>query len=341
MKRIITLMLLAVVAISSFAWDYERVQIGDLYYNLDATNKTAEVTAKDASHTWPSTFTTADFTTSVAYGGENYSVTSIGGYIFYSCRSLTSVTIPEGITTIGQCAFEYCEALTSVNIPNSVTSIGNWAFCDCTGLPVIDNLRYADTYLVGAAKKSLSTYTIRESTKWIGDKAFRDCNELTSITIPSNVIAIASTAFANCSALTSIIIPNSVISIGSEAFYGCRGLTSLTIGSSVSNISSSAFSGCTGLTSITCYATTPPNCSVEVFKSVDKSIPVYVPHGSKKKYEDADEWKEFTNFVELAPTAINSVAPTLSPTTTKFLHNGQLYIQHGNNFYTTTGARAE
>lgn len=48
MKQKLFTLLLAVAASvgTMFAWDYERVQIGDLYYNLDATNQTAEVTYK-------------------------------------------------------------------------------------------------------------------------------------------------------------------------------------------------------------------------------------------------------------------------------------------------------
>ena len=44
--------------------------------------------------------------------------------------------------------------------------------------------------------------------------AFKDCYNLTSVTIPNSVTSIGGGAFKGCSALTSIIIPNSVTSIG-------------------------------------------------------------------------------------------------------------------------------
>ena len=62
------------------------------------------------------------------------SVTSIGGYAFEDCSSLTSVTIPNSVTSIGYGAFSGCSSLTSVTIPNSVTSIGEWAFSGCSSL---------------------------------------------------------------------------------------------------------------------------------------------------------------------------------------------------------------
>jgi hypothetical protein len=65
------------------------------------------------------------------------SVTSIGGSAFYSCLSLTSITIPNSVTYISSSAFESCTSLTSVTIPNSVTSIAEDAFYDCSSLKSI------------------------------------------------------------------------------------------------------------------------------------------------------------------------------------------------------------
>ena len=60
--------------------------------------------------------------------------------------------------------------------------------------------------------------------KSIGEKAFWDCDSLTSIKIPNSVTSIGGSAFSYCSGLTSITIPNSVTSIGKKAFHGCSSL---------------------------------------------------------------------------------------------------------------------
>ena len=68
---------------------------------------------------------------------DGYAVTVIGDSAFDSCRSLTSITIPDSVTAIGDEAFYDCDSLTSITIPDSVTSIGTYAFYYCTGLTSI------------------------------------------------------------------------------------------------------------------------------------------------------------------------------------------------------------
>ena len=98
---------------------------------------------------------------------------------------------------------------------------------------------------------NLTSITIPNSVTSIGDYAFSRCSNLTSITIPNSVTSIGDYAFSRCSNLTSITIPNSVTSIGDYAFSRCSNLTSITIPNSVTSIGDYAFSGCSDLTSIT------------------------------------------------------------------------------------------
>ena len=212
------------------------------------------------------------------------SVTNIGGYAFYKCSSLTSMTIGNSVTSIGEAAFRDCSALTSVTIPNSVTNIGGYAFYKCSSLTsmTIGNsvTSIGDEAFYGC---SLPSVTIPNSVTSIGDYAF-GCSSLTSVTIGNSVTEIGQSAFGNYSSLKFIIvnegnpvydsrdncnaiietatnalvlgckntnIPNSVASIGDYAFYGFSSLTSITIPNSVTNIGESAFCHCSSLTSIT------------------------------------------------------------------------------------------
>ena len=256
-----------------FAWDYERVQIGDLYYYLDVANQTAEVTSQLS---WSSDnysgLTAATIPASVTYNSVSYSVTSIGNCAFQLCTGLTSVTIPNSVTSIGEGAFGDCTGLTSVTIPNSVTSIGERAFYGCSGLTsvtipnsvtsigdkafsLVANIVYSgsatglpwgarsingyvDGYLVYSDETK--TNLLACSSAATGD-----------ITIPNSVTSIGDYAFHGCSSLTSVTIGNSVTSIGDYAFAYCSILTSVTIPNSVTSIGGYAFYNCSGLTSVT------------------------------------------------------------------------------------------
>ncbi len=92
-----------------------------------------------------------------------------------------------------------------------------------------------------------TTYSVTS----IGEYAFENCSELTSVTIPNSIISIGYGAFSRCSGLTSVTIPNSVTTVGDFAFCFCSGLTSVTIGNSVTTIGDYAFADCSGLTSVT------------------------------------------------------------------------------------------
>ena len=143
------------------------------------------------------------------YSSYFYCYTSddvIGGYAFYGCSSLTSLTLPSNVTKIGESAFEGCSSLTSLTLPSSVTEIGRSAFKGCS---------------------SLTSLTLPSSVTSIGSSAFYGCSGLTSLTLPSSVTEIGAYAFYGCSSLASLTLPSSVTSIGSSAFYGCSGLTSI------------------------------------------------------------------------------------------------------------------
>ena len=243
MKRI--LLLFSALMLSCIALMAYDVKINGIYYNLDETNKIAEVTYENlnlhfqgkysGSLTIPSSFT---------YNSTTYAVTSIGEYAFNYCQSLTSVTIPNSVTSIGKEAFDDCVNLTKVNY---LGTVDEWVEIDFEGYHS-NPFYYADDLYING---ELLTNVIITTADSIVDDAFSGCQSIKSVEIGNSVISIGSGAFEGCSALKSVTIPNSVTSIGHSAFSYCSGLTSIIIPSSVTLIDYRAFSDCSGLTSVT------------------------------------------------------------------------------------------
>ena len=227
------------------------------------------------------------------------SLKHIGGYAF-SDSYLTTLTLPENIQTIGEQAF-YRSSMTKVTIPENLKKMGEgafnssnlnivnfnakevqggrYAFSGCSSLERVnvggsvcllppdvfegcENLtivKFAErmngtplTIGDGAFSycNNLISLSLPSDTRVIGDYAFCYCSSLTDFTIPNYVTRIANGVFSGCSGLTSVTIPNNVTSIGDEAFKECGGLTYIAIPHSVTYIGKEAFEGCYNLISI-------------------------------------------------------------------------------------------
>lgn len=248
---------------------YDFYENGIYYKILDNTNRTVAVTLANSNYNYAADTYSGDVTipSTVSRNGINYTVKEIGEYAFYNCSKLKSVDISSGITKIGESAFHNssnittikipstvtcielnafrnCKSLVSADIPSSVVSIGYNLFSDCTSMPSEGDYTYAGTYLIEAVNKGLVNASIKQGTKFIGELAFADCEQLSSVSLPSSVVLISAYAFDNCPNLTSINLPNGLKKIDIYAFSGCKKLSTISIPSTVEEIGTNAFMFC-------------------------------------------------------------------------------------------------
>lgn len=305
MKRILTLIILAASFCTASAYD---ALVDGIYYNLDNTNKTAEVTESAQGYyagakTIPS---------SITYQSENYTVTAIGRKAFYQSSTLTSITLPATITRIDEFAFNSCTSLTSITLPEGIDSIGNYAFAHSGITHIIisgDMFAYMpesysgkytlpDTIrrICGAAFVSctgMTGITLPEGLEYIGYSAFGTCSTLASVVIPNSVTYIGGYAFNECYSLSQVTLPENLTAIDMCTFYSCVALSSIDIPATVQSIGRFGFCYCPSLATVKCYATNPPTCGQNTFDQIAEEPTLFVPSGRSAAYRTAAEWSVF------------------------------------------------
>ena len=156
---------------------------------------------------------------------------------FIGCTSLEAVTLPKELEILPWRIFEDCTGLKYVFIPKKIKTIEDYAFAECTSLEEVkfESLHYDDGTSEGIFR--------------IGMNAFKNCKNLSSITIPASTKTIAHNAFSIANGLRSVEFEmNSRLeTIGDTAFVGCESLSSITIPASVTSVGSSIFFGCDNL----------------------------------------------------------------------------------------------
>ena len=201
------------------------------------------------------------------------SVTYLGKGVCQDCYDLESVVLPGSITRIREAAFECCESLTDVQItaeleridgrafngctslngivlPDSLEIIGESAFCDCISLEIADlpdSLISVEKFSFRGTK--LAKIELGENVTYVGNCAFQDCAEVTSITLNSKLGYIGDYAFDGCALVTELTIPESVNNIGDHFIRGTA-IEEIVLPSSLSFIP--AFTDNTVIRKVTC-----------------------------------------------------------------------------------------
>ncbi len=163
--------------------------------------------------------TSVDIPSTIVYGEERYSVTSITGFAYTDeLTALTSITIPSSVLEIEENAFEGCGSLASISVES-----GNKVYDSRNNCNAVIETK-TNKLVVGCQSTQ-----IPNTVTSIGEEAFSGSRNLVSITIPESVKTIGDYAFSYCSSLSSITIPKSVTSIGLMPFAQCSNLASISV----------------------------------------------------------------------------------------------------------------
>lgn len=131
-------------------------------------------------------------------------------------------------------------SLTASDIQNA-TYIGNSAFNEVN---ISGNLQLTLTNLGSGAFQNTNISSVDLTNSTIATaQGFRDCTNLTSVTLPYTIITINNSAFKNDTNLTTINFPNNITSIGNNAFDGCTSLSKKINLPNLTSIGRAAFRG--------------------------------------------------------------------------------------------------
>ena len=199
---------------------------------------------------------------------EGSSCSTIGGYAFWKCQSLTSVIFPSSFTEftrqyafnsctslasvdLSNCnnlseicthTFSQCTLLSDVKLPNNLKTIKSFAFNNCTQLKTInlpESLTSLDTYsfmYTGLISADLSNCVNLTS---IGNYSFSHNESLTSVILPRNLNLIGGFVFCDNPLLNYIAwdIPSS-LEVTIDSWYFDNNATTGTVKSLNSSVSS-------------------------------------------------------------------------------------------------------
>ena len=160
---------------------------------------------------------------------------------------ITSVVIGDQITTIPDNAFNSHTKLNSIAIPEGVRTVGGFQ-----GTPALKEIKLPSTLVrvPSFTNSGLQAIIIPEGIKWIEEKTFYGCSDLTSVQLPSTVETIYTRAFSYCGRLTQINFPQSLKTIDNSAF-AYSGIRTANLPEGVQSIGQSAFANCGNLANVT------------------------------------------------------------------------------------------
>lgn len=188
-------------------------------------------------------------------------------------------------TFVSENAFYGCSNLKEFKLPagSSATGVGVRAFSGTalTGFNGITVGELGESAFEDCTELTSVSFSGNVALYELGESAFKGCTALASVSLPVGVTVIPRQAFMDCEALTNVRYANAAIinEIGDSAFENCAALSSITFpGDTLTTIGASAFAGCSSLESIA-LPETLLSVSENAFKDCASLTELTVPDG--------------------------------------------------------------
>ena len=279
------------------------------------------------------------------------SVTSIGERAFAKCSKLENVyCYAENVPSTDATAFEESNiASSTLHVPGSALSsyqtTAPWSGFG-TILPIeplditvdtdtkeatVETAKFVEdgnVVIPASIEVDGETYTVTS----IANEAFKDVEDVETVTLPRTLKEIGKGAFSGCKALKEVVVSETATNrkvsavrygkiqrvatraagdgmrIGERAFADCPVLASVTIPSTATTIGDNVFNNCESLKNVTCEAVNCP--TVKTFGEFPISeATLTVPVGSLKQYGETNPWSLFGKIQDFdGTTGVNGIS---------------------------------
>lgn len=211
-KKLLTLVLMLIAAINTFAYDFES---NGIYYKILSKEKhTCAVTYQSETSSKEYAGNLVIPSTVQDNDGVDYTVSAIGDYAFWGCVELQNVVIPNTVTEIRDDAFGRCSSLSNITFQSGHKELylsdhnrQGPLFAECS----------LDSVFIGRNLTSKAYVAYIESSS-----PFSESKLLRSVYVSDSVTYIGKYCFRDCENLEHVYGMNKVDSIGEQSFVGTK-----------------------------------------------------------------------------------------------------------------------
>ncbi|MBR6282737.1 MAG: leucine-rich repeat protein [Muribaculaceae bacterium] len=219
---------------------------------------------------------------------SNNQLDFVGNALFYGCRSLEGITLPESLRVMESSTFYLCTGLQSLTIPAGVEQIGAGITVGTTALNEIQ-IDPANTH-----------YTVSDG--WLYSS---DLTRLVAVpgavtgtlTVPAGVTTVGLQACRRL-AITELMTQPGLKKLEFACFMQCTSLEKVTLNNSVETIEGNVFANCPAITEVTSLNRVPPTGGV-FLDDVYATATLRVPRGTLDAYQADENWGKFLTIEEI------------------------------------------
>lgn len=202
--------------------------------------------------------------------------------VFQNCSNLVTLNMPSTTNTIEYTFCQNCTNLVNLNFYNAenssqtgaeynnVLNIIACAFDNCNKLSDASVAAFTDATLLGWNAfqncDQISTTTVNQLLAQITDAT--DYKPAGTVVRGNDDYTVAASLFANCDGITEVTIPSQIVRINDNAFTGCSNLETITIGENVASTGILVFANCTKLHKVNVSRGVAPVCDKAVISEV-------------------------------------------------------------------------